>query len=166
MIRDVTIIPETSTTRKVTFRIDSAGIYLLFWQQSEMVAGVSFQWPFRNRFIKPGFGLFSWDYEELYARSHARVIVKTEEGFITYNPYDLFTFELVYNKEGEYIGQIQDDVYDGGKLFLSATIVDGKPCVDNHVMQPLTSKDMDCATIEDWRRPYTYENGKPVFHKY
>lgn len=161
MINDVTIIPATSTTRKVTFRIDNAGVYFLFWQEEILAAGVSFQWPqfiTKNPHLKPGFTVFSYDFEREYAREHAKVIVKLEDGFIAYNPNHIFTFELLYDAEGVYVGQNQDDAYDGGILFLGAEISDnGDRCVNGTPIAPLTSEEMASAVEENWRKVDTIQ---------
>jgi hypothetical protein len=42
---DLTLLPETSYTRRVTFRKDTYGLYLLFWQGRNVLAGVTYQYP-------------------------------------------------------------------------------------------------------------------------
>jgi len=153
MINDVTIIPETSTTRQVTFRFEAKyGVYLLFWQQGEMVAGMSIQWPefiTGSRFFKPGISIFSHDAQEIIDRRNERAIVKAGDRYKVFNPWELYTFDMVYDLEGNYIGQIQDNAFEEGTIFLSADMIDGKPCVDGKPIPPLTKEKMEQADAED-----------------
>lgn len=68
--RDHIIFKGSNTLRKITIRIDTYGIYLLFWEQEDMKAGITYQYPewyqrIKNGnlaaiHIKPGFSIFSW----------------------------------------------------------------------------------------------------------
>lgn len=41
----ITLVRETRTTRRVDIRVDSVGLYILFWQCGELAACVSYQYP-------------------------------------------------------------------------------------------------------------------------
>lgn len=56
------LLPQTKVTRAVTFRLDRVGAYLLFWENSMMVAGLTFQLPefiTGNPHYTPGFSSWS-----------------------------------------------------------------------------------------------------------
>jgi len=69
-MREYTLFRETRTTRKVTFRADRYGLYLLCWERGCLAAGVSYQWPNwlqrkvngedAARHLNPGLSGFSW----------------------------------------------------------------------------------------------------------
>lgn len=61
-MQDRTIVPETRYTRRVTFRKDKVGVYLLFWKEGTLEAGVTWQKDFGpDSHYKPGLSLFSWE---------------------------------------------------------------------------------------------------------
>lgn len=58
---DKTIFRETSVTRRVTFRWDNYGLYLLFWQGDSVCAGITYQHPsMAGDHLVPGLSLFSF----------------------------------------------------------------------------------------------------------
>lgn len=62
----IRLLPETSTTRSVWWRADRYGLYLMFFNDNDLMAGMSFQYPeciTRSEHIKPGFSMFSWGRE-------------------------------------------------------------------------------------------------------
>jgi hypothetical protein len=144
MLQDVCIFAGTKTLRRVDFRIDRCGVYLNFYQEGFLVAGLSFQfpaWMTRSYYIKPGISAFSWDFEQVHARETAIKVEKLPDGtYLTYNPYHIWTFDLHYSAEGDYLGQYQDDAYDGGRLYCSAEMIDGNPCVNGKPMAPLSAE--------------------------
>lgn len=79
----------------------------------------------------------------------ARKIVVYGEGFMEYDPDDGFTFEMIYDANGKYLGQNQDNIMDGGSIFLSANIIGGVPCVNGKPIAPLTAEEMTAAIAED-----------------
>jgi hypothetical protein len=161
-MQDVCIFPATKTTRRVEFRADRYGLFLNFYQQNILVAGLSFQFPSwitGNRHHTPGFHGFSYDFEKEYARETAiKVDVLPDGTFLTYNPYQIWTFDMHYAADGTYLGQWQDDAIDGGRLYLSANDVDGVPCVNGKPVAPLSAELRETAepTSPRWfgRRDY------------
>ena len=141
-MQDVCIFPGSNSIRRVDFRADRCGVYLNFYQQGILVAGLSFQfprWVTKNDFISPGFHLFSYDFEKEYERETAIKVEALPDGtFLTYNPNHIWTFDMHYAADGTYLGQYQDDAYDGGRLYLSAEQIDGFPCVNGKPVGPLS----------------------------
>jgi hypothetical protein len=72
----------------------------------------------------------------------ANIIATHGDGFIKYDPEEVCTFELLYDKDGIYRGQNQDNVMDAGTLFIGAEMINGVPCVNGKPMKPLTSEEM------------------------
>lgn len=67
---------------------------------------------------------------------------------IIWDSGDTFTWEKHYDLNGNYIGQMQANVYADGvsepdDIFLSATIIDGKPCVNGTPVAPLTKEQLE-----------------------
>jgi hypothetical protein len=54
------LIRETSVSRRVHLRVDSQGIYLLFFQGEDLKAGNVFQWSSNPNLIF-GYTSFSWE---------------------------------------------------------------------------------------------------------
>ena len=71
-------------------------------------------------------------------------LYKTQNGF-TWESHGLFTWEMKYDIDGVYIGQIQDDMVEGGIVFLRATNIDGVPCVNGKPVPQLTPSEMKGA---------------------
>jgi hypothetical protein len=57
----------------------------------------------------------------------------------------IFTWEMHYNEKGEYIGQVQSDVYSEGEIFLSPEYINGLPCVNGKPVTALTANEMKNA---------------------
>lgn len=164
-MQDVCIFPGTKSIRRVEFRADRCGVYLNFYQQGILVAGLSFQlpkWITKSDFIAPGFNLFSYDFEKEYERETAvKVEVLPDGTFLTYNPNHIWTFDMHYAADGTYLGQYQDDAIDGGRLYLSAEHKDGVPCVNGHAIKPLSAELRESAepTSPRWYGLKDYEDG-------
>lgn len=143
-MQDICIFAGTKSLRQVDFRVDRSGIYFNFYQQGLLVAGISFQFPgwlTKSYYTESGFNAFSWNFEEVHERETAIKVERLPDGsYLTYNPYHIYTFDMHYSADGTYLGQYQDDAYDGGRLYLSAEKVDGKPCVNGKPVQPLTAE--------------------------
>lgn len=61
MVRDKTLLPETRYTRRVTWRRDEYGMYLLFWQRDSMLAGITYQYHKHSEWLVTGLSVFSWE---------------------------------------------------------------------------------------------------------
>ena len=59
------IIPETKFTRAVTFRADKFGLYLLFWQDNYLAAGMVIQYPSKNPHFNVGYFGYSLTTEQV-----------------------------------------------------------------------------------------------------
>lgn len=88
----------------------------------------------------------------------AKIIELRGNRFYRYDTDDVFTFETIFNSDGEYIGQNQDDVMDGGILFIGAEIIDSKPCVNGEPIAPLTKEEMDAAKAASLKTVVKNEN--------
>lgn len=76
-----------------------------------------------------------------YVEKRGDRFVKTDDDY-------LYTFELVYDADGNYVGQYQEDVTEGGLLFFNPSYdSDGKPCVNDVPVEPLTAEQMQNARV-------------------
>jgi hypothetical protein len=70
---------------------------------------------------------------------------------IIHDKSGVFTFEMHYDLQGKYIGQLQTNMLDtfdtGGPddLFFKAEIIDGLPCVNGKPIPDLTSEEISLA---------------------
>lgn len=71
------------------------------------------------------------------------------DGFIKYDTDESITFEMLYDADGQYRGQNQDNMIEAGTIFLSAQMINGLPCVNGRPVAPLTEEQMAAATAED-----------------
>lgn len=75
-----------------------------------------------------------------------RTIERCGNRFIASHGDGSFTFEMIYDQSGAYIGQYQDDVLGYGTIFLGAEIIDGLPCVNRKPIPNLTPEEMAAAS--------------------
>lgn len=67
---------------------------------------------------------------------------KRNGGFIEDLTAGCCVWEMHYDANGVYIGQVQDNYEDSGTIFLEADIVDGMPCVNGIPVDSLSKEKM------------------------
>lgn len=59
---DRTLFKGSKTLRRIDFRIDTQGVYLLFYQGDVLAAGISYQYHWNKSIhLVPGWSFFSWN---------------------------------------------------------------------------------------------------------
>jgi len=59
------LIPQTKVSRRVSLRIDTYGIYFLFWEEDQLLAGDVFQFPWvKNPNLTKWYTWFVWERDE------------------------------------------------------------------------------------------------------
>ena len=75
-----------------------------------------------------------------------RIIEKSGNRFTVSQPDVSYTFEMIYDQSGAYLGQYQDDVLGDGTIFIRAEMIDGLPCVNGRPIPNLTQDEMASAS--------------------